>query len=167
MTLPSRHRIRNSSFVGLRRSTLPLSHGGSPQCSIFMSERRETFCFFETWMPEQGSNSRSPTFQECSFNHRTRAPTNCRVTISYLLMTSLRDPYVTVGSHTGNGSATARGRCASHLTPGSQRVRGHVRSPVTWANHVCRHSAQDKSRDQRSAVNTKAPVISLKWVSGG
>ena len=30
MTPPSRHRIRNSSPGGLRTSTLPLSHGGSP-----------------------------------------------------------------------------------------------------------------------------------------
>ena len=29
ITLPSRHRIRNSSPGGLRLSTLPLSHGGS------------------------------------------------------------------------------------------------------------------------------------------
>ena len=31
MTLPSRHRIWNSSSVGLRPSTLPLGHWGSPQ----------------------------------------------------------------------------------------------------------------------------------------
>ena len=32
MTLPSRHRIRNSNHEGLRPSTLlPLGHGGSPQ----------------------------------------------------------------------------------------------------------------------------------------
>ena len=31
MTPPSRHRIRNLSPVGLRLSTLPLGHGGSPQ----------------------------------------------------------------------------------------------------------------------------------------
>ena len=31
MTLSSRHRIRNSSPGGLRTSTLPLGHGGSPQ----------------------------------------------------------------------------------------------------------------------------------------
>ena len=30
MTLSSRHRIRNSSPGGLRPSTLPLGHGGSP-----------------------------------------------------------------------------------------------------------------------------------------
>ena len=34
----------------------------------------ETFCFFETWRPEWGSNPRSPTFQEGSFNHCTTAP---------------------------------------------------------------------------------------------
>ena len=31
MTLSSRHRIRNSSPGGLRPSTLPLGHGGSPE----------------------------------------------------------------------------------------------------------------------------------------
>ena len=31
MTLSSRHRIRNSGPGGLRPSTLPLGHGGSPQ----------------------------------------------------------------------------------------------------------------------------------------
>ena len=31
MTLSSRHRIRNSSPGGLRSSTLPLGHGGSPR----------------------------------------------------------------------------------------------------------------------------------------
>ena len=36
--------------------------------------REETFCFFETWMPERGLNPRPPTFQAGSFNHCTRAP---------------------------------------------------------------------------------------------
>ena len=34
----------------------------------------ETFCFIETWMPERGTNPRSPIFQSGSFNHCTRAP---------------------------------------------------------------------------------------------
>ena len=38
MTLPSRHRIRNSSPSGLKPSTLPVGHRGSPQYSIFTSE---------------------------------------------------------------------------------------------------------------------------------
>ena len=44
--LPSNHRIRNSSSGGLRPSTLPLGHGGSPQYRIFTSERRKPLCFF-------------------------------------------------------------------------------------------------------------------------
>ena len=39
MTLPSRHRIRNSSPGGPRPSTLPLVHGGSSEYLIFTSER--------------------------------------------------------------------------------------------------------------------------------
>ena len=39
MTLPFRHRIRNSIPVALRSSTLPLGHGDSPQHLIFTSER--------------------------------------------------------------------------------------------------------------------------------
>ena len=35
---------------------------------------KETFCFFEAWRPEWGSNPRFPTFQLGSLNHRTRAP---------------------------------------------------------------------------------------------
>ena len=38
ITLPFRHRIRNSSPDGLRPSSLLLGHGGSPQYWIFTSE---------------------------------------------------------------------------------------------------------------------------------
>ena len=73
MTLPSRHRIRNSSSDRLRPSPLLLGHGGSPQYGIFTSERGVNIFFFETWMPERSSNPRSPTFQAGSFSHCTRA----------------------------------------------------------------------------------------------
>ena len=39
MTLSSRHRIRSSSPGGLRPSSLPLGHGGSPQYWIITSEQ--------------------------------------------------------------------------------------------------------------------------------
>ena len=39
MTLPFRHRIRNSKPGGLRPSTLPLDHESSPQYRIFTTER--------------------------------------------------------------------------------------------------------------------------------
>ena len=65
---------RNSSPGGLRSSTLPLGHGGSPQYWIITSERRRNIFFFETWRPEWCWNPRSPTFQAGSFNHCTRPP---------------------------------------------------------------------------------------------
>ena len=43
MTLSSRHRIWNSSPGGLRPSTLPLGHGGSPQYWLSHVDGEETF----------------------------------------------------------------------------------------------------------------------------
>ena len=45
ITLSSRHRIRNSSPGGLRPSTLPLGHGGSPQYWLSHVDGEETFLF--------------------------------------------------------------------------------------------------------------------------
>ena len=45
MTLPSRHRIRNLSPGGLRPSTLPLGHRGSPQYWLSHVDGEETFLF--------------------------------------------------------------------------------------------------------------------------
>ena len=45
MTLSSRHRIRNSSPGGLRPSTLPLGHGGSPQYHLSHVDGEETILF--------------------------------------------------------------------------------------------------------------------------
>ena len=43
MTLPSRHRIRNSNPSGMRPSTLPLGHRGSPQYRVLRVDGEETF----------------------------------------------------------------------------------------------------------------------------
>ena len=54
MTLSSRHRIRNSSPGGLRPSTLPLGHGGSPQYWLSHVDGEETFLFLSNrrvWEP--------------------------------------------------------------------------------------------------------------------
>ena len=45
MTLSSRHRIRNSSPGGLRPSTLPPGHSGSPQYWVLHVDGEETFLF--------------------------------------------------------------------------------------------------------------------------
>ena len=74
MTLPSRHRIRNSSRAGLKPSTLPLSHGGPHNIEYLRMSGKETVCFFETRGPEWGLNLRSPTYQARSFNYCTKIP---------------------------------------------------------------------------------------------
>ena len=45
MTLPSRHRFRNSNPGGLRSGTLPPGHGGSPQYCVLRVDGGETFWF--------------------------------------------------------------------------------------------------------------------------
>ena len=54
MTMPSSHRFRNSSHVGLRLSTLPLGHGGSPQYWIFTSERQRNIWLFWNLKAREG-----------------------------------------------------------------------------------------------------------------
>ena len=58
MTLSSRHRIRNSSPGGLRSSTLPLGHGGSPQYWLSHVDREETF-FVSFKPPRPGTEPRT------------------------------------------------------------------------------------------------------------
>ena len=70
MTLPSRHRIRNSSPGCLRPSTLPLPHGGSPQYWIFTSERGRNILFL--WNLKARVVFAPATFQAGSFNNCTR-----------------------------------------------------------------------------------------------
>ena len=58
MTLSSRHRIRNSSPGGLRSSTLPLGHGGSPQYWLLHVDGEETF-FVSFKPPKPGTEPRT------------------------------------------------------------------------------------------------------------
>ena len=70
ITLPSRHRIRNSSLGGLRPSTLHLSHGGSSVLHNTYEWAGKKALLFETWMPERGTNPRSPEFSSRPlYNH--------------------------------------------------------------------------------------------------
>ena len=58
MILSSRHRIRNSSPGGLRPSTLPLGHGGSPQYRLSHVDGEETF-FVSFKPPRPGTEPRT------------------------------------------------------------------------------------------------------------
>ena len=70
MTLSSRHRIRNSSPGGLRPSTLPLGHVGSPEFYTWMGEKH--FCFFQT--AETGNRTPNSIVKGSGANHYPRAP---------------------------------------------------------------------------------------------
>ena len=73
MTLSSKHRIRNSSPGGLRPSTLPLGHGGSPQYWLPHVDGEETFfCFFQT--AETGNRTPNSGVKGSGANHYPRAP---------------------------------------------------------------------------------------------
>ena len=72
MTLSSKHRIRNSSPGGLRPSSLPLSHRGSPQYCVSHVDLEETFCFFQT--TETGNRTSNSGVKGSGANHYPRAP---------------------------------------------------------------------------------------------
>ena len=61
MTLASRHRFRNSSPGGPRPSTLLFVTEAPHNTESLRVSSKETFCFFETWMPERRTNPPSPT----------------------------------------------------------------------------------------------------------
>ena len=62
MTLPSRHRIRNSNRGGLRLSTLPLGHG------VLRVGGEETF------LTETGKRTPNSSVEGSGANHYPRAP---------------------------------------------------------------------------------------------
>ena len=71
MTLSSRHRIWNSSPGGLRPSTLPLGHGGSPQYWLSHVDGEETFLF----LSNRRDREPNPELVKGSgANHYPRAP---------------------------------------------------------------------------------------------
>ena len=71
MTLSSRHRIRNSSPGGLRPSTLPLGHGGSPQYQLLHVDGEETILF----LSNRRDREPNPGLVKGSgANHYPRAP---------------------------------------------------------------------------------------------
>ena len=122
MTLSSRHRIRNSSPGGLRPSTLPLGHGGSPQYWLSHVDGEETFLFLwnrrdwepnpELWLKGSGANHypRAPALRCCeAANHRTSVilpitDYDCLVT-KYTLITWLSDYTPVTSIRTGSLSS--------------------------------------------------------------
>ena len=76
MTLSSRHRIRNSSPGGLRPSTLPLGHGGSPQYWLSHVDGEETF-FVSFKPPRPGTEPRTLAWKAAVLTTTLGPPPNC------------------------------------------------------------------------------------------
>ena len=72
ITLSSRYMIRNSNPGGLRLSTPPLGHRGSPQYHKWMGKKH--VCFFQT--AETGKRTLNSSMKGSGANHYPRAPTH-------------------------------------------------------------------------------------------
>ena len=70
LILSSTHRIRKVWGRARYLSVMEAPHN----IESLRVRKEESFCFFETWRSELGSDLRSPIFQAGSFNHCTRAP---------------------------------------------------------------------------------------------
>ena len=82
MTLSSRHRIRNSSPGGLRPSTLPLGHGGSPQYWLSHVDGEKTFLFLSNRRVREPNSG----VKGSGANHYPRAPALLRMReLNYLM----------------------------------------------------------------------------------
>ena len=82
MTLSSRHRIRNSSPGGLRPSTLPLGHGGSPQYWLSHVDGGETF-FVSFKPPRPGTEPRTLAWKAAVLTTTLGPPPTCWMSIGW------------------------------------------------------------------------------------
>ena len=80
MTLSSRHRIRNSSPGGLRPSTLPLGHGGSPQYWLSHVDGEKTF--FVSFKPQRSGTEPRTLAWKAAVLTTTLGPPPCRGNMS-------------------------------------------------------------------------------------
>ena len=84
MTLSSRHRIRNSSPDGLRPSTLPLGHGGSPQYWLSHVDGEETV-FVSFKPPRPGTEPRTLAWKAAVLTTILGPPPIIQLNVNHLL----------------------------------------------------------------------------------
>ena len=88
MTLPSRQRIRNSNPGDLRPSSLPLSHGYSPQYWIFTSEQGRNILFLWKLNASAGFKPAISDFQSRQVKPLHQGPRQAWMVIYALLIES-------------------------------------------------------------------------------
>ena len=83
MTLLCGHRIRNSSPGGLRPSTLPLIHRGSPQYCFTSGWGRNIYVSFNS--PGPGTDPRNSSVKSSGANHYPRAVNYFLINIMFIV----------------------------------------------------------------------------------
>ena len=81
LTLPSTHMIRNFKPGGLRPSTLPLGHGGSPLYWILTNEQGRNILFLWNLKARVGFELAISDFPSRQLNLCTRAPAGAGTTV--------------------------------------------------------------------------------------
>ena len=122
----------------------------------------ETFCFFETWMPEWGLNPPSPTFQAGSLNHCARGP---RPSFSHCCH---KLPYITImmvnyicycGTHSRHKTLNQRCRRCSSI---EQRFGIAGRPTICLFCHGCR-KVESHSVVSRPYSKTDEMYLLFSW----
>ena len=180
MTLSSRHRIRNSSPGGLRPSTLPLGHGGSPQYWLSHVDGEETF-FVYFKPPRPGTEPLTlawkaavlittlgpPPHDITAIRHQHSAPLINTRWISAHRSSTLTGSQRTARQHSLDLSAPLTNthwisaHRSSTLT-GSQRT-AHQHSLDLRAPLVNTHGSQ-RTAHQHS-LDLSAPLVNTRWIS--
>ena len=143
MTLPSRHRIRNSSPGGLRPSTLPLGHRGSPQYWVLRVDGEELFQTAETRKQTPNSSVKGSGAIHYPIYHLNK----------WQVLEDKPEKWITSEIHRPNMQVITRAmweykmsgfiRCASHCTswktgPDCMYTNKCTRQPVNllWGNLI-------------------------------
>ena len=92
MTLSSRHRIQNLSPGGLRPSTLPLGHGGSPQYWLSHVDGEETF-LVSSKPPRPGTEPRTLAWKAAVLTTTLGPPRATEQSEQSLLLSFVRHGY--------------------------------------------------------------------------
>ena len=131
MTLSSRHRIRNSSPGGLRPSTLPLGHGGSPQYWLSHVDGEETFLFLSNRRDREPSSSSSSSSDRLRHFFINR-PKNVKIIFSAIFL-----PYRPLRFMPSGPKITFTSLAVNHVSMATVRCRTRQNTALRFLGENC------------------------------